>query len=48
MIVVDSNEFPWAHTSTHAGMLDRTFALDHPQIGEIFHVADHIVKEDLT
>jgi hypothetical protein len=48
MTVVDSNESPWAHASTHAGMLDRTLALAHPRIGEIFHVADHIVKEDLT
>jgi len=29
-------------------MLDRALALAHPRIGEIFHVADHIVEQDLT
>jgi hypothetical protein len=48
LTVVNRNESPWAATSTHSGLLDRAAALEHPQIEDIFHVADHIVEQDPT
>jgi hypothetical protein len=44
--VTDSSESPWRGTKALGRMLDRAEALAHPEIQEIFHLVDHIVRED--
>ncbi|QVW70494.1 MULTISPECIES: hypothetical protein [Myxococcus] len=44
--VKDSAESPWKEASGLGRMLDREEALAHPWLTEVFHITDHVVKED--
>jgi len=44
--VTDRSESPWRRTHILGRILDREEALAHPEIDEIFHLVDHIVRED--
>jgi hypothetical protein len=44
--VRDAIDSPWGDVDVMGPTLDRTEALAHPQIKEVFHITDHIVSED--
>jgi len=44
--VVDAALSPWNDVAILGRMLDRSEALAHPWIKEVFHISDHIVTED--
>jgi len=44
--VLNGDESPWAYTPLFGQMLDRDRALTHPRLKEIFHVAEHVVRDD--
>lgn len=43
--LLDKEDSPW-QGAILGKILDRTDALAHPWIGEVFHITDHIVTED--
>lgn len=47
MTIIDSEESPWRNWEILGRILDRSDALDHPLIDEVFHIADHMVSEDM-
>jgi hypothetical protein len=44
--VCDASESPWGDIPFVGRTLDRSEALAHPDIQEVFHITDHIVAED--
>ena len=44
--VVDAAESPWEGVELLGRMLDRADALQHERIDEIFHITDHMVRDD--
>ena len=44
--VCDADESPWQGEALLGRMLDRQQALEHPLIGEVFHITDHAVLDD--
>jgi len=44
--VTDRDESPWGHVEFLGQILDRKGALSHPWIKDVFHITDHIVRED--
>jgi hypothetical protein len=44
--VVDAKYSPWQDADILGRMLDRSEALKHPWLQEVFHLTDHIVMED--
>jgi hypothetical protein len=44
--LVDANESPWCDVTFLGPILDREDALKHPWINDVFHITDHMVKED--
>jgi hypothetical protein len=44
--VIDKGESPWNNSNVLGPMLDRSEALSHQLLQEVFHLVDHIVKED--
>ncbi|MCA1621580.1 MAG: hypothetical protein LC795_20370 [Acidobacteria bacterium] len=44
--VVDAAESPWRDSAILGRMLDRDEALAHPWIEDVFHITDHMVKDD--
>ena len=44
--VTDKDDSPWSGSKVLGRMLDREEALTHASIDEVFHLVDHIVKED--
>lgn len=44
--VTDRAESPWSESKVLGRMLDREEALASPLIDEVFHLTDHIVKQD--
>ena len=44
--LVDSAASPWKDVELLGRMLDREEAVTHPKAKEVFHVTDHIVRDD--
>jgi hypothetical protein len=44
--LVDAAESPWADSTYLGRLLDRNEALTHPWCKEVFHLTDHITRED--
>jgi hypothetical protein len=44
--VVDSDESPWKGVTLLGRMLDRAEALRHERLREVFHISDHMVRDD--
>jgi hypothetical protein len=44
--VYDAAQSPWGKVDIFGRTLDREEALKHPRIEEVFHICDHIVRED--
>lgn len=44
--IIDSAQSPWCEAKTIGRTLDRTEALKHPLLPEVFHITDHMVVED--
>jgi hypothetical protein len=44
--VVDPGESPWQGVTLLGRMLDRAEALQHEQLKEVFHISDHMVRDD--
>lgn len=44
--LVDAAASPWRHVTFLGRMLDRSEALTHPWLNEVFHVTDHMVADD--
>jgi hypothetical protein len=44
--VVDSHESPWTEVTLLGRMLDRAEALQHERLKEVFHISDHMVRDD--
>lgn len=44
--VVDADESPWQGARIIGKMLNRDQALNHPWIGDVFHLSDHMVTDD--
>ena len=47
VMVVDAAESPWEDIELLGRMLDRTEALQDDRLEEVFHITDHIVREDI-
>lgn len=45
--LVNAEDSPWAHVTFMGRLLDRDEALKHPWIGEVFHITDHMVTDDM-
>ena len=45
--VVDAAESPWEGTELLGRMLDRAEALRHERLEEVFHISDHMVRDDI-
>jgi hypothetical protein len=45
--VVDAAESPWEGVKLLGRMLDRAEALHHERLAEVFHISDHMVREDV-
>jgi hypothetical protein len=45
--LVDAAESPWEGVAVLGRMLDRAEALRHERLAEIFHVSDHMVRDDV-
>ena len=45
--VVDAAESPWQGKALLGRMLDRAEALEHERLAEVFHISDHMVREDI-
>jgi hypothetical protein len=44
--VVDAAESPWVDVELLGRMLDRAEALDHERLQDVFHISDHMVRDD--
>jgi hypothetical protein len=44
--VVDAAESPWQGAELLGRMLDRAEALRHDRLAEVFHISDHMVRDD--
>jgi hypothetical protein len=44
--VVDSDESPWRGVTLLGRMLDRAEALQHERLTEVFHISDHMMRDD--
>jgi hypothetical protein len=44
--LMDASESPWAEVAYLGRLLDRNEALAHPWRDEVFHITDHITRED--
>jgi hypothetical protein len=44
--VVDSDASPWKEVTLLGRMLDRAEALDHECLTEVFHISDHMMRDD--
>ena len=44
--IVDAAESPWAGVELLGRMLDRAEALEHERLKEVFHISDHMVRDD--
>ncbi len=44
--LIDAVESPWRHVDTIGRTLDRDEALRHPFLEEVFHITDHMVRDD--
>jgi hypothetical protein len=47
VMVVDAAESPWHGVALLGRMLDRAEALRHERLAEVFHVSDHMVRDDV-
>jgi hypothetical protein len=45
--VVDADDSPWQGVQLLGRMLDRAEALQHERLGEVFHISDHMVRDDI-
>jgi hypothetical protein len=45
--VVDATESPWEGVELLGRILDRADALQHERLDEIFHITDHMVRDDV-
>jgi hypothetical protein len=46
--VLDAAESPWGGVEFLGRMLDRPEALEHERLHEVFHISDHMVRDDTT
>ena len=44
--LVDKEESPWKDVEYLGKILDREDALNHPWIKDVFHITDHMVRDD--
>ena len=44
--LIDAERSPWREAKILGRTLDRSEALAHPLVNEVFHITDHIVAED--
>jgi hypothetical protein len=44
--LVDAAESPWEGVELLGRMLDRAEALQHERLKEVFHISDHMVRDD--
>lgn len=44
--IVDAAESPWAGVELLGRRLDRAEALEHERLKEVFHISDHMVRDD--
>jgi hypothetical protein len=44
--LVDAAESPWVGVELLGRMLDRAEALEHERLQEVFHISDHMVRDD--
>jgi hypothetical protein len=44
--LVDAAESPWEGVELLGRMLDRAEALQHERVKEVFHISDHMVRDD--
>jgi hypothetical protein len=44
--VVDADESPWQGVELLGRMLDRSEALGHERLKDVFHISDHMVRDD--
>ncbi|WP_041741048.1 hypothetical protein [Collimonas fungivorans] len=44
--LVDARDSPWSHVTFLGRILDRTEALAHEWINDVFHITDHMVEDD--
>jgi hypothetical protein len=44
--VVDGEDSPWNGVELLGRMLDRAEALEHERLEEVFHISDHMVRDD--
>jgi hypothetical protein len=44
--IVDAVESPWEGVELLGRMLDRVEALQHERLQEVFHISDHMVRDD--
>ncbi len=44
--VVDAAESPWNGIALLGRMLDRAEALEHERLADVFHISDHMVRDD--
>lgn len=44
--LVNAADSPWSHVTFLGRLLDRDEALKHPWVKEVFHITDHMVRED--
>ncbi len=45
--ITNRDECPWKDSNTIGRILDREEALIHPWIDDVFHITDHITKDDI-
>jgi len=45
--LVNAADSPWSHVTFLGRILDRSEALAHPWVKEVFHVTDHMVLDDM-
>lgn len=46
--IMDAAESPWHNVQIIGRTLDRDEALRHPLLEEVFHITDHMVRDDQT
>jgi hypothetical protein len=44
--LVDATESPWSHVTLLGRIVDRAEALEHRWIKDVFHITDHMVRDD--
>jgi hypothetical protein len=44
--LVNAVDSPWSHVTFLGRLLDRDEALQHAWLNEVFHITDHMVRED--